>query len=260
MIFFRFLIVSTLILHGTSNAGAKEFPSRPTPPKLVNDFAGVLSSAAATKLENKLEAYNDSTSTQIAIVIISNLEGDDITSYATGLAENWGIGQKEKNNGLLICMSIAEKKIFIATGYGTEEYMTDARCRRIIETIMKPNFKTDNYAQGLNDGCDEIIEILSGKFSQEKRPGHRSGRGSFIGIVIVFIILMILIRRFKNGGGGGRSYGAGGAFFPFGGWGSPFGGRHNGFGGSSFGGGSSGGGFGGFGGGSFGGGGAGGSW
>jgi uncharacterized protein len=230
---------------------AQEFPPQSNPPKIVNDFAGLISSDQAQELEDKLHAFNDTASSQIAIVTITDLGVYEISDYAFKLAEKWGIGQKGKNNGVLILVAKTQRKTFIATGYGVEEYLPDAICKRIIELTIIPSFKQGNFYQGLSDGTDEIINRLSGKFDT-KGDKKAKGLSPIVIIIIIFIVLLILMRNSGGGGRGGRTFGNSGIFF------MPPIGRSGGFGG--FGGGGSSGGFGGFGGGSFGGGGAGGNW
>ena len=229
---------------------AQNYPAKPNPPRLVNDFAQLISASENQALEDKLVTYNDSTSTQISVVIIASLEGMEKAQYATELAQKWGIGRDKKDNGVLILVSKGDRQIFIATGRGVEEYLPDAICKRIVEQTIKPNFKSGNYYDGLNTGTDEMIARLSGTFvNDDKGDGNTAPIPGWVIILIIFIVFFILPLIFRNRGGG-TSYSRGG----FGG--GPFWGG-GGFGG---GGGSSGGGFGGFGGGSFGGGGAGGSW
>ena len=233
---------------------AQDFPTQSNPPKIVNDFARLIDAAQVQELENKLVAFNDTASSQIAIVTITDLGVYEISDYAFKLAEKWGIGQKGKNNGILILVAKTQRKTFIATGYGVEEYLPDAICKRIVELTINPSFKQGNFYQGLSDGTDEIINRLSGKFDTKGDKKVKKGKGisPFVIIIIIFIILLILMRN-SGGGSGGRTFGNSGIFF------MPPIGRSGGFGGFGGGGGSSGG-FGGFGGGSFGGGGAGGNW
>lgn len=239
---------------------AQNFPKQPNPPRIVNDFANILNPDEEQRLENKLVAFDDSTSTQIAIVTLANLDGEPASSFAPALAENWGIGQKDRNNGLLILVSMDNpREVFIATGYGLEEYITDATAKRIIEEHVIPEFKRKNYFAGLDIATTDLQQLLQGTFKGFEKKGRR-GNGGFgipAWVILVFIILLVIFISRKSGGnaGGGRRYrtygGPGWGGFPIGG----------GFGGGGFGGGGrSGGGFGGFGGGSFGGGGAGGSW
>ncbi|MCG9879916.1 MAG: TPM domain-containing protein [Bacteroidia bacterium] len=229
---------------------AKEIPSKPNPPKLVNDYAAILDAGQAQALEAKLKAYSDSTSTQIAIVIEQSLEGDDDFDYSHRLAEAWQIGMAGKNNGLLIYIAIGDRKIRIQNGYGLEGSITDAFSRRIIEEVIKPSFRQQAYYEGLDQATTLIIKKASGEFVNEdfgKKKKHKGGSVSTI--IVIAIIILIFFLSNKGGGRGGRNVFHG----P-----SPFMGT---FGSRGFsGGGGGGGGFGGFGGGSFGGGGAGGSW
>ncbi len=233
---------------------AQNFPPQPNPPRLVNDFANVLSSSEQQALEQKLVAYDDSTSTQIAIVIIETLDGAEVGSYAAELGEKWGIGTKQNHNGVLLLMAKQERKITIRTGYGVEEKLGAIICDRIIKNTLVPNFKQGNYYNGFNEATDEIMARLSGMYVNDKVRG-KDGIPVWIIILIIIIIFFILPLIFRGGGGrggGGTTYGRTGPII----WGGGFGG--GGFGGG--GGGSSSGGFGGFGGGGFSGGGSSGSW
>lgn len=241
---------------------AGDVPARPTPPRLVNDLAGLLSPEERETLERKLVAYNDSTSTQITIVNIASIEPYDISAYAYRLAETWGIGQKGKNNGILILTAVKERKVNISTGYGMEAILPDALAQQITEYTLKPNYKEGNYYKGLDEAINFISKVASGQYKAPPRAQNTSSSDSpgMFWIIIGVLALIIIINLIKRGGGGGRGGRGmrtlGGPFFPpviFGDFSSgrgPFGG--GGFGG----GGGGGGGFGGFGGGSFGGGGA----
>lgn len=229
---------------------AKDFPAKPNPPRLVNDFVGVLNEQEKAALESKLLAYSDSTSTQIAIVIENSLEGEDDFDYSQRLAENWQIGTKGKNNGLLIYIAIGDRKIRIQNGYGMEATITDALSKRIIEENIKPNFKQKQYFLGLDEATDIIMRAASGEYINDNPRGQKGNGPSPLKILLI-IIVVVLFLVFSGKGGGGR----GGRFYGP----TPFMGTFGG-GGFSSGGGSGGGSFGGFGGGSFGGGGAGGSW
>jgi uncharacterized protein len=240
---------------------AGDVPPRPSPPRLVNDLAGLLQPEEVATLEQKLTAYNDTTSTQIAIVNIKSLGPYDISAFAYRLAETWGIGQKGKNNGILILTAVDERKVYIATGYGMEAIVPDAIAKRITEYTLKPNYKNGNYYQGLDEATNLIINVASGQYQadpQEQEGGSSTTFWLIIGALA--IIILINLRRRGGGGRGGKGMRTlGGPFFPpvlFGDFSS---GRGP-FGGGGFGGGGGGGGFGGFGGGSFGGGGAGSDW
>lgn len=227
---------------------AQELPQRPSPPRLVNDFTGTLTAAQLQTLESKLVAIDDSTSTQIAVVIIKSLEGYDVSEYALKLGRSWGIGGKELNNGVLLLIAKEDRRMHIASGYGLEGALPDILCKQIIDREIVPNFKSDDYYRGIDEGTDAIVKAVKGEYKVTKKKGKKIP-GPAIGI-IALILFFILI---SGGRGGGGSY-SGRGYRSYGGpmiWGGGFGGGS---------GRSSGGGFGGFGGGSFGGGGASGSW
>ena len=246
-IFFLLLSVSQLL--------AQDIPSKPNPPRLVNDFVGgLLSQGQIDALESKLRAYNDSTSTQIVIVIVKSVEPYDASDYAVKLGREWGVGQKGKNNGLVLLWVPGDRKIRIATGYGMEGVVPDAYAKRIIEQIIKPNFKEVHYYEGLDQAVDAIINYSKGEYKAENVE-LTSGDIIFV-IIMLIIIIAIIAYLVRKGGGGGR--GGGWTYTTYTGWGSSSGNWGGGW--SSGGGSDSGGGFGGFGGGSFGGGGAGGDY
>lgn len=257
-----------------NNAIAQNFPPRPVPPRLVNDFAGMLTAQEVTSLERKLVAFNDSSSTQIAVVTLKSLDGYAISDYAPRLAEKWGIGQKGLNNGLLILIKPqagSEKgEVQIATGYGMEGVIPDLTASEIVDNEILPAFRKGDYYGGIDKATNTIMSLARGEYTADQynkrvkgasSPG-KNKPGIFFVILIIFLV-MIFSRR---GGGGGRNRRiTSRSDLPF--WllmsmlgsGKSHHGSWGGFsGGGGFGGG--GGGFGGFGGGSFGGGGAGGSW
>lgn len=249
------LVKILLLLLWAWPTSAQEVPEPMKPARLVNDFATVLNRVELNKLEAMLVAFDDSTSTQIAVVTLPSLNGNQISDFATKLFEKWGIGGAEFNNGVLILLALEEREVWIETGYGVEDRLTDALARRIIEREMVPRFKQGDYAGGLHGAAKAVVQVLEGAYSSngKQTKGEPNGRGLFI--IIFLIIILVIIMNSRNGGGQSFS-GKGRAgyqppfFFPMGG-GS--------FGGGGFGGGG-GGGFGGFGGGMSGGGGAGGRW
>ena len=235
------------------NLFAKDIPSAPNPPVFVNDYANALQPQEKAALEQKLYDYFKQTSTQIVIVIEQSLEGDDAFGYSQKLAQSWGIGEKDKKNGLLIYVALAERKMRIQVGYGLEGAMTDAISKRIIDGILKPNFKEQNYYNGFNEATDAIIKTIAGEeFTNDRKA---KSKGFPWGLIVVIII--VLIGVFSKGGRGGRRGGGGGGIAEALLWGTLASGGFSGRGSS---GGSGDSGFGGFGGGGFGGGGAGGDW
>ena len=239
---------------------AQKLPPKPNPPKLVNDFTNTLTSDQTQALESKLDAYDDSTTVQIAVVIISTVDGDDIAQYNVALGRAWGVGGKEFNNGVVLLIAKDDRRMNIATGYGAEGALPDVTAKRIIEDEIKPYFKGNDYYSGINNGVDKIMKALKGEY---KAPaGYNKGKGGFnFGrIIFAIFIIIIILSSFFGGRGGGGSYmsrrGAAGWIIPT----LLSGGGGGGWSGGGGGGSSGGGGFGGFGGGSFGGGGASGSW
>jgi uncharacterized protein len=240
---------------------AQSVPAKPNPPRLVNDFANILMPSEVEALEQKLDAYNDSTSTQIAIVTVPTVGDYSMVDYAVKLGREWGIGGKQFNNGIIILVAQNDHKVFIATGYGMEGSVPDAVANEIIDNVIVPNFKQQNYYQGLNEAVNYIMAAAAGEYKAPPKAKGSGGGGAVFFIIFILIILFIIFMG-RGGGGGGTMYSRRGSGLGFlGGMiagnilGGGFGGRG---GGGGFGGG--GGGFGGFGGGSFGGGGAGGSW
>ena len=249
-----------------------QIPERPSPPRLVNDFAHILSSQELARLERKLVNYNDTTSTQITIVTVPSLQGLDKAQYAVEIAHAWGVGQKGTDNGALILVKpktrSSKGEAYIAIGYGLEALIPDAISKRIVENEMIPFFKANRMYDGLDASTSSMMSLLSGEFTANQYNERGADAGDMIGIIvfIVIIIFFLFAGRAKGSqhgmssrasgfpwwiflfSGGGHSSGSG--------WGNFSGGSGNFGGGSGFGGG----GFGGFGGGGFGGGGAGGSW
>jgi uncharacterized protein len=264
-----FLALAVLLISLSVNkVFSQDFPERPVPPKLVNDFAKLLKPDEAGILESKLVAFNDSTSTQIAIVIIPTLGGYDISDYAQRLAEKWGIGQKGKNNGVIIVVKpkTADSKgeVFIAQGYGLEGAIPDITCGEIVDHDILPSFRAGDYFTGLNTATNTLMSLARGEFSAAdygKKIKKSGGKHMPIGplLIVIFIIISIISRA--SGGSNRRNISTGGLpFWMLLGMMNSGRGSHGGSWGGFSGGGGGGGGFGGFGGGSFGGGGAGGSW
>ena len=260
------LLLALLWLLPLGLVSAQSIPPRPNPPRLVNDLANLMQPGEADALERKLVAYNDSTSSQIAVVTVPNLDGDEIANYAQQLYESWGIGQKGKSNGILILVAQQERAARIQTGYGLEGAVPDALAKRIISNTLVPAFRQNQYYAGLDRATDQLIALAKGEYKADPADvqprGQRGNSGPPFWLIIGILVLVFIMLR-KRGGGGGRggrgNRGFGGGFVPpiiFGGGG--FGGGGGGFGGGFGGGG--GGGFGGFGGGSSGGGGASGNW
>ena len=258
----RFIKLSftVLLLFSSALLWAQSFPERPNPPRLVNDFTNTLTVEQVQALETKLVMLDDSTSTQIAVVIVPSVDGATIADYNVGLLRKWGVGTKN-NNGIILLIAKNDRTLDITVGYGLEGTLTDATSKSIIDDIIVPNFKGSDYYRGIDLGTDAIMQAVRGQYStpRTKTSGGKGG-SSLLFFLIIAIIIISLISR--GGGGGGGTFmsrrgqtGIGQALL----LNTLLGGLGRGGGGGDWGGGG-GGGFGGFGGGSGGGGGASGSW
>jgi uncharacterized protein len=263
-----FFVLWSLVL-AVPAARAQDIPEAPNPPRLVNDYTWTLTADQVQSLESRLVAFDDSTSTQIVVVLVPSLAGYDPSDFAIRLAEKWGVGQKGKNNGIVVLVkpktATERGEAFIASGYGLEAVIPDAICKRIADQEMIPRFQEGDYYGGLEAGTNVLMGLARGEFTADQyRKRTEPEPYGYLVPVLVFIIIFFLIRLTRA-----RSYSVGKslpfwtAFWLMGSMGRGHSGNWNrftsgsgGF-GSGFGGG---GGFGGFGGGSFGGGGAGGSW
>ena len=235
-------------------------PQRPEPARLVNDLAGLFSSEQTRHLEDMLVAFDDSTTNQIAVVTVADLEGYDAAEYATRIGLDWGVGSEKFDNGIVILVkpkTTSSGQVFIAVGYGLEGAIPDAYAKRIISNEMIPHFMQNDYFGGVYEACELLMKLASGEIS-EPREEEEDPIWIFITMFIIIALVFIVIGVALENNGNGKGPGGRGPVIYTG----PIitsGRNYGGFGGSSFGGGF-GGGFGGFGGGSFGGGGAGGSW
>ena len=203
------LVILLVLLFGTCLSA--QLPQPSNPPRLVNDYSGTLTASQIEALERKLVAYDDSTSTQILVMLIDDLQGYRIEQYATEIGHNWGVGQPGKHNGAVILVKPKKGsesgKVTISTDYGIEEYVTDATAKRIIDKEMIPAFKEDDYYTGIDNAVNTIMDLCSGKFTQDEYAG---GDGIPVWLIIIFIIALFLIFRSSNGnqnysGGGNRT-------------------------------------------------------
>ncbi len=244
---------------------AQDFPAQPK--SLVNDYAGVLSQSEVRQLEQKLLSFEDSTSIQLAVVVMQSTGEYDIADYGDRLAKHWGVGNKKYDNGILLLVAVGDRAVTIRTGYGIEGSVPDVIAYRIIENEIKPAFRSGRYGQGIDNGVDALISYTKGEYKADPKARGNARDGSGVPVIVIFFIIIILVSIFSKGGGkggGGKMMNGKGASDLF--WWTMLsqmgggGGRRSSGGGFGGGFGGGGGGFGGFGGGGFGGGGASGRW
>ncbi|WP_243739397.1 TPM domain-containing protein [Flavicella sediminum] len=263
---FHIFTLFVLLFVGMSFYGTAQqsIPEKPKVQTSVYDDAKLLNAQQKKQLEQKLIRYSDSTSTQLVVLTLTTIGSNDIAMFATEIAHKWGIGLKGKDNGVLVLVAKNQRKVTIATGYGIEHKLTDALSRRIIENIIKPEFKTGDFYAGLDKGTSVIIDILSGTYKASPKntatENNSSAKSNALLVVVVIVIILFFVSRNRGGGGGRGNRNVSSdiltaiLFSSMGRSSGGFGSSSGGFGGSS-------GGFGGgFGGGGFGGGGASGSW
>jgi uncharacterized protein len=250
------LVAAFFALLATDSQGAEVIP--PKPDRYFNDYAGVVSKSAAVRFNEELAQFERETSDQVVVAIFPKMQSDsDIADYTQRVAQAWGIGQKERRNGVALFVFVQDRKMFIQVGYGLEGALPDITAFDITEYRMKPLFRNGDYEGGLATGIDSIFKAIRGEYKGSgntvaERNRRGGGAPSFLFFIIFLIALIVISRIMRRLGGYGYSSRRGGPiFFPGGGGGGGW---------SSGGGG--GGGFSGFsgGGGSFGGGGAGSSW
>lgn len=256
----RRISLITLLLAIVSSV-AVAIPSRPQPQRLVNDLAGMFSPSQVEELEHRLVAFDDTTSNQITVVTVSDLEGYEPAEYAVKIGTSWGVGSKDFNNGVVILVKPKTEdsggKVSIQIGYGLEGAIPDAYCKRIIETEMIPRFRENDYYGAVTAAVETLTGLASGEIkvvNKMKEAENEEGIGALFWIIIILLMIWFVARSNKKNKGGNSGTRTGRTTTP-----RYYGGGYSSSSGSS-GSSSSGGSFGGFGGGSFGGGGASGSW
>src|SRR5690606_10365007 len=171
---------------------ADDFPAKSN--RLVNDYTKTLSASQIQQLENKLVAFDDSTTIQIAVVLIESLQGYDVADYGVRLAQKWGIGGKEHDSGILLLASLGDRKVTIQTGYGVEGAVPDAIAFQIINNEIKPSFARQDYYTGLNNATDALISYTKGEYKAKPKPKKGEGSGSSIIVfVIIFFVLVSIL-------------------------------------------------------------------
>lgn len=162
---FRSFLINAFLLISTFAVSQKQIPELWN--MRVHDDAHVLTGATIDQLESRLKKYEDSTSNQIAILIVNSLDGEAIEEYSIRVAEKWKLGQKAKDNGILLLIAIDDRKMRIEVGEGLEGVVTDAVSNRIIRNEMAPAFRRGEYDEGVNAAIDAIIKAIGGEYTAE---------------------------------------------------------------------------------------------
>lgn len=243
---FRWLAGAVILLLSLLAAARLEaaFPPVPALTARVNDYAGMISPEAKAAIERKLAALDAEESTQIAILTVPSLQGEPIEEFSIRVVEAWKLGQKERDNGILLIVSKGDRKVRIEVGFGLEGRLTDLQSGRIIDEIIKPAFARGDFDAGFTGAVDALTAAVKGEFKALPSKKGEKDNAPSIPLVLVILLVLFIYLRMQSGrrrGGGpfifGGPSGPGGMFTSGGGFGD------SGFGGGGFSGG--GGGFGG---------------
>ena len=226
------------------------FSSVPKLEHRINDYAGILSTQQKLDLETYLFKIEQKTSCQIAVLIVPSLNGSDLESYSMRVVEKWKLGQKHKDNGVLLLVALKERKIRIEVGYGLESIITDLKAGYIIRNKIVPFFKKGDYYGGIYAGLEAVGGLILGDYqispkelekykkSQKRSGGLIQGLFSLIFLIFMFIaifsrggLLFAYILGMSTGGFSSSNRGGGGGFFGGGFGGGGFSGGGGGFGG-----------------------------
>ncbi|HBR14385.1 MAG TPA: methanol dehydrogenase [Candidatus Omnitrophica bacterium] len=252
---YPFLGALILFVLGSFFADAQQPYSPALPRGYVSDFAQVMKGEDQKSIEAFARELEDKTSDQLAVVTVQTTSPESIEEYAVELFKKWGIGQKGKDNGVLLLVSIQDRRVRIETGYGVEEILPDILCDKIIRDRMIPSFKSARYSQGIRDGAAAIVSVIAkakglnitGQENQvvDAFQSQEESPDSLFWVFLIFFIAYIIMKLFWlswfiSGHDGRRGryegwYGSGGGGFSGGGGG--FGGGFGGFGGGMSGGG-----------------------
>jgi uncharacterized protein len=212
------MMVRMLLVLFFLHAGASAIAQRAIPEhegRWVHDEAKVLSGQTIRELESFLKYHRDSTSNQIAVLIIPDLQGGDIDDYGYRVAQAWKLGQADKDNGVLLLVSMKERGIRIEVGQGLEGALTDLESSRINRNELAPRFRAGDYDGGIKAAVSGIVEAINGEYVNEN-PGQKKKkrRGSPMVTVLMILLLIIFLSRRRGGRGGGGYWSSGGGFIP----------------------------------------------
>lgn len=229
MKYFRFFLWILFLPVGvTASRAATELPALQG---RVNDYAGQLSADQAAQLESLLRSYEQESSNQLVLAIVPNMAGETIETYAVRLFEKWKLGDKKRDNGVLLLVSLEERRMRIEVGYGLEGRLTDAISSAILQETLMPSFRQGRYFEGIFRAFQQIIAATQGEYqgaSKSSFSGRKAMGGGGVILFVIFVSVMLLLSRrgrrgaywtsgsdgFRGGswGGGGGSDWGGGSF------------------------------------------------
>lgn len=209
-------LLSLFVLLVVVSLMSAQIPPAPVPPRLVNDFVGVLTSNQLEKLEHRLVDFNDTTSNMICVVIVDDMGDYSEHDFAYEIGEKWGVRSRTtgKRNGVVMLVKVKRNEsdfgaAYIATGYDLEAVLPDAFCKDVADNTMIPRFKEGDYYQGIVDALDIIQPIVAGEitikeYEDRQRAEALRGLGIFLGFIVLFLVILIILDRKnrKNGGNG----------------------------------------------------------
>ena len=185
------LLLVLCFLSLNANAQPPDSIVATSPPKLVNDFAEVMSFSSIGWLEDKLVQYDKESSTQIQVITVKTLAGYDVADYTVRVANKWGIGQAAKDNGVLLLTCPSERKVHIAVGRGLEASLTDIECSEIIQNELLPSFRDQYYYEGIDKATTAILTATKGEYKAEKGAYGSKGDGLPRWLIILILIVGI---------------------------------------------------------------------
>jgi uncharacterized protein len=234
----KYQLFFCLIMCSLVSLAQPKIPENGGPNGWVHDEAGILSAGTKAELEAILQAERDSTSNQIAILIINSLDGGSLEEFALSVAEKWGIGKKGKDNGVLFLIAMQERQMRLEVGRGLEGTLTDLMSSRINRNEVVPHFRQGNYDAGVVAGTKAIIQTIKGEYKNDEPVVRKTKRfrknSPYTTLIVLIIIIVIAAFRRRGGGGGTGGYWSGGGFI---GGGGGFGGSSGSWGSGDFGGG-----------------------
>ena len=217
------IITATLLIFSLAVIAAQAKPKFPKLTGRVVDNASMLDASRERRISELLEAHENATTNQAVVVTLPDLGGYSIETYGYQLGRVWGIGQKGKDNGVLLIVAKQERKVRIEVGYGLEGTLTDAIASNIVHTVILPVFKRGDFGEGIELGVSAIIEALGGQYTMRPERRSRAGGRTYEIIPFIFVLFVAfqmlfptftsrgLYRGYHGGSGGGFS-GSGGGF------------------------------------------------